>query len=73
MTRTIPVSGRFSAAASGRSMTPCCACCAPSTEALSPGKLPNGLAEGSARRMMNEELLDLGLLKPRDVKKQDPD
>ena len=71
MTRTIPVSGKFSKrqkeiyAAVLRVMRGC-------TAALVPGILPRDWQK-HAEHLMEEELLQLGLLKPRDIKKQDPD
>lgn len=71
MTRTIPVSGKFSRRQRHiydavlrvlRAMT----------ARLRPGLLPKAWQK-EAEAMMTGELLDLGLLKPRDVKKQDPD
>ncbi len=71
MTRTIPVSGKFSKRqkqiyqAVLRVMRGC-------TAALTPGILPRDWQK-HAELLMQEELLELGLLKPKDVKKQDPD
>jgi len=71
MTRTIPVSGKFSKrqkeiyAAVLRVMRGC-------TAALVPGILPRDWQK-HAELLMQEELLTLGLLKSKDVKKQDPD
>ena len=71
MTRTIPVSGKFSKrqkeiyAAVLRVMRGC-------TAALVPGILPRDWQK-HAEHLMEEELLQLGLLKPKDIKKQDPD
>lgn len=71
MTRTIPVNGKFSKRQRAvydavlrvlRS----------STQRLMPGVLPKDWQK-AAEEQMTEELLKLGLLKPRDVKKQDPD
>lgn len=71
MTRTIPVSGKFSKRQRAvydavlrvlRS----------STEQLQPGVIVKEWQK-AAEAAMTEELLTLGLLKPRDVKKQDPD
>jgi Xaa-Pro aminopeptidase len=42
-----------------------------STAALAPGKRPRDWQKES-EAFMQEELLELGLLKPRDIKKQDP-
>lgn len=71
MTRTIPVSGKFSKRqkqvyqAVLRVMRGCIA-------ALTPGILPRDWQK-HAEKLMEEELLGLDLLKPRDIKKQDPD
>jgi Xaa-Pro aminopeptidase len=71
MTRTIPVSGKFSRRQRAvynavlRVMRA-------STERLVPGTLPKDWQK-AAEAQMTEELLGLGLLKPKDVKKQDPD
>jgi Xaa-Pro aminopeptidase len=42
------------------------------TKNLTPGKLPKDWQK-EAELMMQEELLELGLIKTRDIKKQDPD
>lgn len=71
MTRTIPVSGKFSRRqkqiyqAVLRVMRGCIA-------ALRPGILPRDW-QRHAELLMQEELLQLGLIAPKDVKKQDPD
>ncbi len=71
LTRTIPVSGRFSRRqrqvydAVLRVMRGASA-------AATPGKLPKEWQK-QAEALMQEELLQLGLLKPAQVKKQDPD
>jgi Xaa-Pro aminopeptidase len=71
MTRTIPVSGRYSKrqkeiyAAVLRVMRGC-------TAALVPGILPRDWQK-HAEALMQEELLSLGLIKAKDVKKQDPE
>lgn len=71
MTRTIPVSGKFSKRqkqiynAVLRVMRGCIA-------ALTPGILPRDWQK-HAEQLMTEELLELDLLKSKDVKKQDPD
>ena len=71
MTRTIPVSGKFSKrqkeiyAAVLRVMRGC-------TAALIPGILPRDWQK-HAEALMQEELLSLGLIKPKDIKKQDPE
>jgi Xaa-Pro aminopeptidase len=71
MTRTIPVSGKFTKRqkeiynAVLRVMRGC-------TAALIPGTLPRDWQK-HAELLMEEELLQLGLIKPKDIKKQDPD
>jgi len=71
MTRTIPVSGRFTRrqkkiyAAVLRVLRAAAA-------AATPGKLPRDWQQ-EANALMERELVDLGLLKMSDVKKQDPD
>lgn len=71
LTRTIPVNGRFTRRqkqvynAVLRVMRQCC-------DNLRPGKLhKDWMKEGE--QLVERELLELGLLKPRDIKKQDPD
>ncbi len=71
LTRTIPVNGRFTkrqrqvydAVLRGLRAA---------TKAAVPGKLPKDWQKES-ENIMEEELLKLGLLKPRDIKRQDPD
>ena len=71
VTRTLPVNGRFSRRqrqvydAVLRVLRLC-------TAALTPGKKPRDWQK-EAEAFMEKELLALGLLKPRDIKKQDPD
>ena len=71
VTRTLPVNGKFSRRqkqvyeAVLRVLRQC-------TDALVPGKLPRAWQKES-EAFMEKELLALGLLKPRDIKKQDPD
>lgn len=71
MTRTIPVSGKFSKRqkqvyqAVLRVMRGC-------IDALRPGILPRDWQK-HAEELMQEELLGLELLKPKEIKKQDPD
>ena len=71
VTRTLPVNGRFSRRqrqvyeAVLRVLRQC-------TAALTPGKKPRDWQK-EAEAFMEKELLALGLLKPRDIKKQDPD
>jgi len=71
LTRTIPVNGKFTRRqkqvynAVLRVMRQCCA-------NLRPGKLhKDWMKEGE--QLVEHELLELGLLKPRDIKQQDPD
>lgn len=71
MTRTIPVSGKFTK----RQRTIYDAVLRvlrSSTERLRPGVLHKDWQK-AAEEQMTEELLKIGLLKPKDVKKQDPD
>jgi Xaa-Pro aminopeptidase len=70
LTRTIPVSGRFSRRQRDV-YNAVLRVLRRSTDALAPGKLPRDWQK-EAEAFMQEELLELGLLKPRDVKKQDP-
>ncbi len=71
VTRTLPVNGKFSRRqrqvydAVLRGLRQC-------TDALVPGKKPRDWQK-EAEAFMEKELLALGLLKPRDIKKQDPD
>jgi Xaa-Pro aminopeptidase len=69
LTRTIPVSGRFSRRQRDV-YNAVLRVLRRSTDALAPGKLPKDWQK-EAEAFMQEELLKLGLLKPRDVKKQD--
>jgi Xaa-Pro aminopeptidase len=71
MTRTIPVSGRFSRRQRAI-YDAVLRVLQASTERLVPGIKPKDWQK-AAEAQMTEELLSLGLLKPRDVKKQDPD
>jgi len=71
MTRAIPVSGRFSRRQRAI-YNAVLRVLRASTAALKPGLLHKEWQK-AAQEMMTEELLELGLLKPRDVKKQDPD
>ena len=70
LTRTIPVSGKFSRRQK-QIYNAVLRVLRRSTAALTPGKLPKDWQKES-EAFMQEELLTLGLLKPRDVKKQDP-
>ena len=71
VTRALPVNGKFSRRqrqvyeAVLRVLRNC-------TDALAPGKKPRDWQK-EAEAFMEKELLALGLLKPRDIKKQDPD
>jgi Xaa-Pro aminopeptidase len=71
MTRTIPISGRFSRRQRAV-YDAVLRVLQASTERLVPGIKPKEWQK-AAEAQMTEELLSLGLLKPRDVKKQDPD
>ena len=71
MTRTIPVSGKFSRR-QRQIYDAVLRVLRASTNSLRPGLLPKSWQK-EAEAHMTEELLELGLLKPRDVKKQDPD
>jgi len=71
LTRTIPVSGRFSRR-QRQIYNAVFRVLRASTSALRPGVFPKAWQK-DAESLMTEELLTLGLLKPRDVKKQDPD
>jgi len=71
MTRTIPISGRFSRR-QRQIYNAVLRVLHAGTSALRPGILPKAWQK-QAEALMTEELLKLGLLKPRDVKKQDPD
>lgn len=71
LTRTIPVNGKFTRRQKQvynsvlRVMRQCC-------QNLRPGKLhKDWMKEGE--QLVEHELLELGLLKPREIKKQDPD
>jgi Xaa-Pro aminopeptidase len=71
MTRTIPVSGRFTRR-QREVYNAVLRVLRASSDALQPGLKPKDWQK-SAEAMMTEELLELGLLKPREVKKQNPD
>ena len=71
MTRTIPVSGKFSRR-QRQIYHAVLRVLRASTSSLRPGLLPKSWQK-EAEAHMTEELLELGLLKPRDVKKQDAD
>lgn len=71
LTRTIPVSGQFTRR-QRRVYDAVLRVLRAMTKAAVPGKLHRDWQKES-EPLMTEELLALGLLKPRDVKKQDPD
>ncbi len=71
MTRTLPVSGKFTRRQRAVYNAVLRVLIA-STERLQPGVKPKAWQK-AAEAQMTEELLALDLLKPRDVKKQDPD
>jgi Xaa-Pro aminopeptidase len=71
MTRTIPVNGKFSKRQRAV-YDAVLRVLEASTEALRPGLKPRDWQK-HAETLLTEELLKLGLLKPRDVKKQNPD
>ncbi len=71
MTRTIPVNGKFSKRQRAI-YNAVLRVLRESTRQLKPGLLSKEWQKASERHM-TEELLKLGLLKPRDVKKEDPD
>ena len=71
LTRTLPVSGKFTRRQRDV-YNAVLRVLRRSTDALAPGKTPKDWQK-EAEAFMQEELLALGLIKPRDVKKQDPD
>ncbi len=71
LTRTIPVSGRFTRR-QRQVYNAVLRVVRAQTKAAVPGKLHRDWQK-EAEALMTEELLGLGVLKPRDVKKQDPD
>ena len=71
MTRTIPVSGKFSRR-QRQIYDAVLRVLRASTNSLRPGLLPKSWQK-EAEAHMTQELLELGLLKPRDVKKQPAD
>ena len=71
VTRTLPVSGKFTRR-QREIYNAVLRVVRKSTDALKPGNLPRAWQK-QAEAFMQEELLTLGLLKPRDIKKQDPD
>ena len=71
LTRTLPVSGRFTRR-QRQVYNAVLRVLRAQTKAAVPGKLHRDWQK-EAEALMTEELLALGVLKPRDVKKQDPD
>ncbi len=71
LTRTIPVGGRFSKRQK-QVYDAVLRVLRSGIAGLTPGKLPKDWQK-EAEAAMEEELLGLGLLKPRDIKKQNPD
>ena len=71
LTRTIPVNGKFTRRQK-QIYNAVLRVLRGSIRNLTPGKLPKDWQK-EAELMMQEELLGLGLLKPRDIRKQDPD
>jgi Xaa-Pro aminopeptidase len=71
VTRTLPVGGRFSKRQK-EVYRAVLRVLRRATDALAPGKLPRDWQK-EAESFIQEELLELGLLKPRDIKKQHPD
>jgi Xaa-Pro aminopeptidase len=71
MTRTIPVSGRFTAR-QRRVYNAILRVLRQSIRGLVPGKKPKDW-QREGEQMIEKELVDLGLLTPRQIRKQDPD
>jgi Xaa-Pro aminopeptidase len=71
LTRTIPVSGRFSRR-QRQVYQAVLRILRAAGKAATPGKLPKQWQK-DAEAFMEKELLELGLLKPSDIRKQDPD
>jgi len=71
LTRTIPVSGRFSRR-QRQVYNAVLRVLRAVSKAATPGKLPKQWQK-EAEAFMQEELLELGLLKPADIRKQDPE
>jgi Xaa-Pro aminopeptidase len=71
LTRTIPVSGRFSRR-QRQVYQAVLRVLRGASKAATPGKLPKQWQK-DAEALMQEELLELGLLKPAEVRKQDPE
>jgi Xaa-Pro aminopeptidase len=71
LTRTIPVSGRFSRR-QRQVYDAVLRVLRASSQAATPGKLPKEWQK-EAEGFMEKELVDLGLLKPSDIRKQDPE
>ena len=71
LTRTIPVSGKFSRRQK-QVYQAVLRVLRGASKAATPGKLPKQWQK-DAEALMEKELLDLGLLRPSDIRKQDPD
>jgi Xaa-Pro aminopeptidase len=71
LTRTIPVSGRFTRR-QRQVYNAVLRVLRQSIQGLVPGKLPRDWQK-EAEKVIEKECVDLGLLTPRDIKKQDPD
>jgi len=71
LTRTIPVSGRFSRR-QRQVYNAVLRVLRETVRRMAPGKLPKELQK-DAEKLIEEELLQLGLLRPSDIRKQDPD
>ncbi len=71
LTRTIPVSGRFTRRQK-QVYNAVLRVLRETIRLMTPGKLPKELQK-DAEKIVEEELLGLGLLKPSEIKKQDPD
>jgi Xaa-Pro aminopeptidase len=71
LTRTIPVSGRFTRRQK-QVYNAVLRVLRETTRRMVPGKLPKDLQK-EAEQLVEKELLDLGLLKPSEIRKQDPD
>lgn len=71
LTRTIPVSGRFTRRQK-QVYNAVLRVLRETARRMVPGKLPKDLQK-EAEKLIEEELLELGLLKPSEIKKQDPD
>lgn len=71
LTRTIPVSGRFSRR-QRQVYNAVLRVLRETIRRMVPGKLPKELQK-EAEKLVEDELVELGLLKPSEIKKQDPD